>query len=92
METANEIFEKTLTSKHFFQSDDVEFSSLTTGSKVPAFNTIESNRPNFLTVSVIANFAVPSCVMSHWRKCSDEDDREDSSADVFRDNTTTFAE
>ena len=65
---------------------------LTTGSRVPAFKTIESRRPNLLRVSEMADLAVASCVMSHWMKCRDGDGRAARSAEVCRDNTTTLAE
>jgi hypothetical protein len=86
------ILQKTLTLKHSFQPVAVESLILTTGSRVPAFKTIESRRPNLLRVSEMADLAVPSCVMSHWMKCRDGDGRGVSSAEVFRDNTTTLAE
>jgi len=55
---------KTLTLKQSFQPCTVEFLILVTGSRVPAFRTIESRRPNFLRVSEMANLAVSTCVMS----------------------------
>jgi hypothetical protein len=86
-----DMFEKTLTLKHSFHASDVEFSNFATGSRVPAFNTIESRRPNIFKVSEIADFAVPSRVISHWIKWSNDDGRADSSTDLFRDNTMTLA-
>src|SRR5271168_1287689 len=87
-ETTRGILQKTLTLKQSFQPVAVESLILTTGSRVPAFNTIESRRPNFLRVSEMADLAVPSCVMSHWMKCRDGDGSAARSAEVFRDNTT----
>jgi len=81
-----------LTLKHSFQDDDVEFSSLATGSRVPAFNTRESRVPNLANVSVIAAFATSSLVMSPWIKWNDVVGRADNSAVAFRERTTTFAE
>lgn len=86
-----DMFEKTLTLKHSFHAAAEEFSNFATGSRVPAFNTTESRRPNVFKVSEIADFAVPSCAMSHWMKCRDVDGNEDRSADLLRDNTTTLA-
>jgi hypothetical protein len=54
------MLENRLTLKHSFQPWDVDDSSFVTGSRVPAFNIIESRRPNLFIVEEIADFAVLS--------------------------------
>lgn len=54
------MLENRLTLKHSFQPWDVDDSIFVTGSRVPAFNIIESRRPNLFIVEEIADFAVLS--------------------------------
>jgi hypothetical protein len=85
------MLEKTLMLKDSCQPAGVAFSILVTGSRVPAFKTIESRRPKIFNVSAIADFAVPSCVMSHWIERREGDASDESSVVFVRERTTTFA-
>ena len=64
-ENTREILEKTLMSKHSLHAEAEALSSLETGSSVPAFRTMESRRPKWVIVSMMADFAMCSFVMSH---------------------------